>query len=77
MTGDDFFRALIQRIKKKNRLTNVALADRLVVHHNTIPRWTSQPESLRLYYLREIDKRFGLTDDEIISIVRGTTDDAD
>lgn len=75
MTGDDFFRALIQRIKKKNRLTNVALADRLVVHHNTIPRWNAQPESVRLYYLREIDRRFGLTDEEIISIVRGTDDD--
>lgn len=75
MTGDDFFRAIVKAIKRKNGLTNEAFAKRLWVHHNTIPRWTQQPDSVRLYYLREIDKRFGLTDEEIIGIVRGTSDD--
>ncbi len=71
MTGSQFFNAALNRIMRRYDITQYTMCDELSVGQNTITNWRKNTDSVRLYYLREIDRKYGLTDAEIIGMVRG------
>lgn len=64
-------RAILEWLKAVNGLTQAGLAEELHVTSNTITHYKDDSGTCRLWFLRQIDKRYGLTDEEIVRIVRG------
>ena len=71
---DNAVSQVIKRIREENGITNVEFTEALGVHKNTPLRWKTHPDSVTAYYLHRMDELYGLTDEEIISIVREARD---
>lgn len=67
----DPLRATIEWLKSIHGITQEEMANELGVTENTLIKYKREPLTVRLRFLREMDKRYGLTDEEIVRIVRG------
>ena len=67
----DPLRATIEWIRSIHAITQEQMAAELGVTPNTLSHYKKDPAAARLKFLREIDRRYGLTDEEIVRIVRG------
>lgn len=73
-TGDDAFRAMMARVRSETGDTIKAVAERTLVHHNTIPRYIKIPESVPVYWFRRFVEAYDIRDAEIIAFVRGASE---